>query len=228
MRLPTCQHIRASRVDAAVADAFLSALAPAEFEALSRARRTQHQIDTALHSSAERQLERKRYVAALAERQFNRVDPDNRLVAGELERRWEAALIELRRAEEGLVRSSDGAPVQSIGVDARLRAKVVALGERLPALWADPTTRREHRKALLRCLIEKVVMRRSARDKAEVRIVWRGGTTTELLVTLPVNAVAALPRHQEMVERICALTHEGMHDDEIARILTQEGHHSPW
>jgi len=45
-----------------VADAFLSALAPAEFEALSRARRTQHQIDTALHSSAERQLERKRYV----------------------------------------------------------------------------------------------------------------------------------------------------------------------
>lgn len=85
-----------------------------------------------------------------------------------------------------------------------------------------------HRKALLRCLIEKVVMRRSARDKAEVRIVWRGGATTELLVTLPVNAVAALPRHKEMVERICALAHEGMHDDEIAHILTEEGHHSPW
>ena len=88
--------------------------------------------------------------------------------------------------------------------------------------------RRDHRKALLRCLIEKVVMRRCARDKAEVRIVWRGGATTELCATLPVNAVAALPRHQEMVERICALTREGMHDDEIAHILTQEGHHSPW
>jgi hypothetical protein len=80
----------------------------------------------------------------------------------------------------------------------------------------------------LRCLIEKVVMRRCARDKAEVRIVWRGGATTELCVTLPVNAVAALPRHEEMVDRICALARDGVHDDEIARILTEEGHHSPW
>jgi hypothetical protein len=63
-------------------------LAPAEFDALSRARRAQQQVDTALRASAERQLERKRYAAALAERQFNRVDPDNRLVAAELERRW--------------------------------------------------------------------------------------------------------------------------------------------
>jgi len=43
-----------------------------------------------------------------------------------------------------------------------------------------------------------------------------------------VNAVAALPRHEEMVKRICALARSGVYDDEIARILTQEGHHSPW
>ena len=109
--LPTCQHIRASRVDAAVADAFLTALAPAELDALSRASRAQQQIDTALRSSAERQLERKRYAAALAERQFNRVDPDNRLVAGELERRWEAALNEVRAAEEALAQQSAPKPL---------------------------------------------------------------------------------------------------------------------
>ncbi|MFA5948176.1 MAG: zinc ribbon domain-containing protein [Candidatus Gracilibacteria bacterium] len=102
--LPACQHIRASRVDVAVADAFLTALAPAELDALSRARRAQQQVDTALRTSAERELERKRYAAALAERQFNRVDPDNRFVAGELERRWEAALSEVRAAEEALAR----------------------------------------------------------------------------------------------------------------------------
>jgi DNA invertase Pin-like site-specific DNA recombinase len=226
--VPVCQCLRAAPIDAQVAAAFLEAVAPAEIDALSRARKAQRRADEALQHAEEQQVQRLRYQAALAERQFNRVDPDNRLVAGELERRWEAALIELRRAEEALARSTAAAPLQPIGVDARLRAKVVALGERLPALWADPATRREHRKALLRCLIEKVVMRRSARDRAEVRIVWRGGATTELTVMLPVNALTALPRHAEMEQRVRDLAAAGHYDDEIARILTAEGHRSPW
>jgi len=70
--LPTCQEMRAARIDKAVADAILTALAPAELDAMSRARRSQLQVDAALRASAERQLERKRYTAALAERQFCR------------------------------------------------------------------------------------------------------------------------------------------------------------
>ena len=89
-------------------------------------------------------------------------------------------------------------------------------------------SRREHRKALLRCLIEKVVMRRSSRDQAEVRIVWRGGAATELTVMMPVNALAVLPRHAEMEQRVCELAAAGHYDDEIARMLTAEGHRSPW
>src|SRR4029453_15661468 len=106
--------------------------------------------------------------------------------------------------------------------------KVVALGHRLPNLWADPSTSREHRKALLRCLIDKVVMQRSAPDRAEVRIVWRGGATTELTVMIPVHALSALPRCAEMQQRICELAANGRYDDEIARMLTAEGHRSPW
>jgi hypothetical protein len=113
---------------------------------LSRARKAQTRFDEALRHAEEQQVQRLRYQAALAERLFNRVDPDNRLVAGELERRWETALIELRRVEEALARSTASATPRPLGVDPRLRAKVVALGERLPALWADPATRREHRK----------------------------------------------------------------------------------
>lgn len=226
--VPVCQCLRAMPIDTQVAAAFLEAVAPAEIDALSRARKAQRQADDALRRAEEQQIQRLRYYATLAERQFNRVDPDNRLVASELERRWEAALVELRRAEEALARRQIPAPRQSVGVDPRLRAKVVALGERLPELWADPATRREHRKALLRCLIDKVVLRRGARDKAEVRIVWRGGATTELTVMMPVNTLAALPRHAEMEQRICELATNGLYDDEIARILTDEGHRSPW
>lgn len=99
---PECQNLRAGPIDAQVAAAFLQAVAPAEIDALSKARKTQLQSERAMRHAEEQQIERLRYQAALAERQFNRADPDNRLVTGELERRWEAALLELRRAEEAL------------------------------------------------------------------------------------------------------------------------------
>ena len=225
--LPTCQHIRASQVDAAVADAFLTALAPAELDALSRASRARHQIDTALRSSAERQLERKRYAAALAERQFNRVDPDNRLVAGELERRWEAALNEVRAAEEALARQSAPQPLSQRMIGKALNSKIVVLAGRLPQIWADPATTDGQRKALLRCLVEKVVLDRGERDIALVRIVWRGGAVSELEVKMKVNAVARLTRGAEMRDRLLDLARAGLPDDEIAAILTAEGHRSP-
>jgi DNA invertase Pin-like site-specific DNA recombinase len=225
--LPACQHIRAPRVDAAVADAFLSALAPAEFEALSRARRTQHQLDTALHSSAESQLERKRYAVALAERQFNRVDPDNRLVAGELERRWEAALNEVREAEDALARLSEPKPLSQPAIGKPLGDKIVVLAGRLPQIWADTGTTDAQRKALLRCLVEKVVLDRGAHDITLVRIVWRGGAVTELEVKMRVSSVANLARGTEMRGRLLDLVRAGVPDDEAATVLTSEGHRSP-
>lgn len=224
--LPACQHIRALRVDAAVAEAFLTALVPAEIDALSRARRAQQQVEKALRSSAERELERKRYAAALAERQFNRVDPDNRLVAGELERRWEAALSEVRAAEEALARQASGEPATHMTLGKALHGKVVALSGRLPQIWADDATTDAHRKALLRCLIEKVVLDRGEHDVVLVRIIWRGGAVTELDVKMKVNSITQLTRGEEMHARLLELAKAGMPDDEIAMVLTREGHRS--
>src|SRR3954454_2647642 len=224
---PECQCLRAAAIDARVAAAFLEAVAPAEIEAWGHAREAQRQADEAFRRAEQQQVERLRYQAALAERQFDRVDPDNRLVAAELERRWEAALVELRRAEAALAqRAAAVASAEPGTIDPRLRAKVVSLGQRLPGLWADPGVSRAHKKALLRCLIDKVVLRRSARDRAAVRIVWRGGAVSELEVTMPVNALAALSRHAEMEARVLALARDGVDDVAIARTLTAEGHHS--
>lgn len=225
--LPSCQHIRAARIDAAVADAFLTALAPAELDALSRSRRSQQQMDNALRAGAERELERKRYAAALAERQFNRVDPDNRLVAAELERRWEAALSEVRIAEEALAQQVPSRPVAQLAMGKALNDKVVSLAGRLPLIWADKATSDVHRKALLRCLVDKVVLDRGERDIARVRIIWRGGAVTDLEVKMNVNTVARLTRGPEMQERLLGLARDGIPDDEIAAILTREGHRSP-
>jgi DNA invertase Pin-like site-specific DNA recombinase len=224
---PACQHIRAARVDAVVADAFLTALAPAELDALSRARRAQQQVETALRTSAERQLERKRYAAALAERQFNRVDPDNRLVAAELERRWEEALSEARAAEEALVQQSSPQAIGQMGIGKVLHGKVVHLAGRLPQIWEDPATTDAQRKALLRCLVDKVVLDRGEHDVALVRIVWRGGAVTNLEVKVKVNSVLKLTRGAEMRDRVLDLARNGLPDDEIAATLTGDGHRSP-
>ncbi len=222
-----CQVLRSAAIDAQVASAFLEAVTPAEMDAWSEARRVEGQADTALRRAEEQQVERLRYQASLAERQFNRVDPDNRLVAAELERRWEVALVELRRAEAALAQHA--APVQAAGpatLNPQLRAQALLVGQRLPELWADPGVSREHRKALLRCLIDKVVLRRTARDATCVRIVWRGGEVSEMQVALPVNGLAALPRGAEMEARVLELARAGIRDPEIAQTLTAEGHRS--
>ena len=223
--LPTCQHIRAEAVDAAVADAFLTALAPAELDALSRARRAQNKVDGALRANAEREVERTRYAAALAQRQYNRVDPDNRLVAAELERRWESALMDLRAAEAALSAQSAQQTTAHVPMGKTFTGKVVALAGRLPQIWADPATTDAHHKALLRCLVDKVVLDRTP-ESALVRIVWRGGAVTEVEVRMRVTAIAKLARGAEMRTRLLELAKAGMPDDEIAGVLTTEGHRS--
>ena len=217
----------AAPIDDAVAEAFLEAVAPAELEALARAERTRRDAEADLRQAEEQQLERLRYQASLAERQYRRVDPDNRLVAAELERRWETSLVELRRAEDVLARRQVPAAVPTGLSGRQLRARAAELGGRLPEIWADPNTSQAHRKTLLRCLVDKVVLSRVARDRAAVRIVWRGGAVTPLEVDLPVNALAALPRAAEMEARVLELANTGMHDEEIVRVLEAEGHRSP-
>jgi D-galactarate dehydratase / Altronate hydrolase, C terminus len=180
-----------------------------------------------MRKSAEQQLERRRYEAALAERQFNRVDPDNRLVAAELERRWEAALNEVRAAEDALARAASSQAIAPVAVIKALNDNVIRLSGRLPEIWADPSTTDAKRKALLRCLVEKVVLDRGEHDVAQVRIVWRGGAVSEIDVKMRVGSVARLTRGDEMQQRVIELARTKLHDDEIAGILTCEGHRSP-
>ena len=224
--LPACQTVRASTIDAAVGQPFLAAVAPAELDALGRAHRMRRKAEDAALAAVRQQVERKRYQAALAQRQYDKVDPDLRLVAAELERRWEVALTDLREAEATLARP-EAVTVAPAGPDPELRSKVVSLAGRLPALWSDPATGDDRRKALLRCLVEKVVLERGTHDTAQLRVVWRGGAVSERSVLRPVTGVASLTRGAEMRERILELAHAEIPEDEVAATLTREGHRSP-
>jgi DNA invertase Pin-like site-specific DNA recombinase len=225
-RVPVCQYIPADPVDLQVVETFFQALSPVELDIYAAAVTTQQAIAEQIAHAHQQQLERLRYEAALAGRQFNRVDPDNRLVAAELEKRWEVALLELNRAEE-----AQGAPESSpnplAALSPELQTAFRAIGRHLPTLWQQGRVSQRHKKALLRALIDKVVVHRVARDRVQARIVWKGGDTTTLSIPVPVGALKDLTGAEEMEHLILQRSAAGQLDEAIASELTALGYRSP-
>jgi hypothetical protein len=224
--VPVCQTVPGDPIDAAVVDAFFQAFSAIELNAYEQLVSAHQEENSHLRHAQQQQLERLRYQAALAERQYNQVDPDNRLVAAELERRWESSLQALRQAEEAYTQVQPETP-QPLGLSAELKEAFLTVGQKLPELWQQDVLSRPQKKALLRCLIEKVIVHRITQDSVQTRIVWRGGETTALDVPVPVGAFTDLSTAHEMETLILAWAQQGKSDTEIAEQLTKLGHHSP-
>ena len=225
-RVPVCQYIPAQAVDAHVVATFFEALSPVELDAYQRAMAAQKETLDRVDLAHEHQVRRLQYEAQLAERQFRRVDPDNRLVAAELERRWEEALRALKQAEERITQHRQRV-LKPLHLSDELKGAFTNIGEHLPHLWKQGHLRREHQKALLRCLIDKVVVARLQRDTLQVRIVWRGGETTTQTIPIPVGAFAELSGAKQMEQLIIDHSRQGQSDEEIAAHLTALGYRSP-
>jgi hypothetical protein len=225
-RVPVCQDIAADPVDVQVEESFFQALSPVELDVYAAAVATQQATVQQIVRAHQQHLERLRYQVALAQRQFNRVDPDNRLVAAELEKRWEAALAELKQAEEVQAsQSSSSTDLQALSPE--LETAFRSIGQQLPGVWQQGRVSQRHKKALLRALIEKVVLHRVARDRVQARIVWKGGDTTTLRIPVPVGALKDLTGAQEMERLILERSAAGILDEVIAQELTELGYRSP-
>jgi DNA invertase Pin-like site-specific DNA recombinase len=224
-RAPVCQDILADGIDAYVVQSFFEAISPVELDVYEEAIKSQQHAQQTIEHAQKQQLERLRYQVTLAERQYNQVDPDNRLVAAELEHRWETALQDLKQAED--VMSLHTVPKSEPQISPELKAAFINIGQRLPSLWAGDTLTRVQKKSLLRCLIDKVVIHRTARDQVHTRIVWKGGNTTAADLSLPVGALSDLSNSKELASRVVALSKQGMDDKDIAESLAKEGFRSP-
>jgi len=215
---PVCQRLPADPVDQQVVVAFFDALAPAELDlyeqALAQRRQQQAELDQAQRYSVQR-LE---YEADQARRRYEQVDPAYRLVAAELERRWEAALQALQEAQEHYARLR---PVpedaMAMTIPPALREAFSTLGHSLPTLWHQDTVSRAQRKALLRCLIDKVVLHRVTPDTITTRIVWRGGAVSELEVPCTVGTLRDVTGFAQMEAEVLRLETQGHSDEDIAQ-----------
>lgn len=223
---PVCQWVPGDFIDTQVINAFFQALAPAELDVYEQAMAAYQEVAAQVAQGQQQQLERLQYQAALIERQFNQVDPDNRLVAAELEKRWEAALRQLQQAVDTHDRAQQAGPSPA-ALSPDLKEAFMAIGQKLPQIWSQDVLAREHKKALLRCLIDKVVLDRAVPDTVQTRIVWRGGDTTQLAIPVPVGSFAALSRATEIEAIILDLSRQGKTDQDIAGHLTAMGHRSP-
>src|SRR5947209_1392092 len=221
----TCQSVSATPVDAHALQAFFDALPPAELDLYGKALAALRRDEERMQRARPQQLERLRYQARLAERQYNQADPDNRLVAAELEKRWEAALHAVKEAEQQSQQPRPPELLEALSSEEQDRLRQA--GQRIPELWRQGLLSPQQQKALLRCLIDKVVVRRSAIDTIQVRIVWKGGDTTEAALPATLRSLSELPCFAEMEKQILQHAKEGRSDQEIALLLTQRGFRSP-
>jgi DNA invertase Pin-like site-specific DNA recombinase len=217
-----CTSVRAPVVDALVVTAFFEAIRPAQLdglEAILEAQRAERaQREQVWHD----QLKRAQYQAHLAQRQYDAVDPANRLVATELERRWEAALQQLRHTEEQYAQFQQTSLPEM--VPAELRELFRDIAQRLPEVW--PTLTNGQQKELLRSLIQHVIIRRPAPDQVTVRIVWISGAYTDQASLTPIHRERDVSGYDQLVARVHELWQQGYNDAQIAECVSGEGYHS--
>lgn len=217
-----CTSVRAPVIEALVEHAFFAALQPAQLDVLDDLIQAQRAERVQVEQAWQDQVQHAHYAVRLAQRQYDAVDPDNRLVAAELERRWETALHEHRRVEDAYQLFQQTPPLETI--PPRLRDVFQQICQQLPDVW--PTLTNAQKKDLLRSLIQQVIVRRPAPDQVQVRIVWLSGCYTDHTSLTPIHREQDISGYEQLVARVHDLWQAGYTDQQIAAHVSQEGYHS--
>jgi len=216
---PRCISFGGERVDAAVAAEVLRVVQPAAVEAAIVAYRDEAQKQDEVRGALERDLEAARYAAQRAQRQYDAADPENRLVADELERRWNQALERVREIEQRIAQHS-GAPKEE---PAPTVEEFSTLAERLEELWQHADTHPQLRKRIVRSLIQEVLVDVDAAAGEIVLVLhWKGGLHTEVRVPRRrrgQNSTQTAPETLDAVRALARICPDAL----IANVLNRNG-----
>src|SRR5271165_4177475 len=173
-----CTAFSNMRIDAAVSAEVLRAISPLAVEAALKLIAERKEASSEQLRQRELALEQARYEVKHARRQYDAVDPDNRLVAGELERRWNDCLATVVRLEEQIRSLRNEEPI-AVGDDERVT--LLALAGDLPGLWNDAAASVETRKRILRAVLKEIVVTAET-GRLHLVLHWQGGDHTRLEV----------------------------------------------
>jgi len=218
----TCQSFGQRYLDEAVCACFFEAIKPVQLDTLLAALSTLEQERQARERGWQLRLERARYAVRLAQRQYDAVDPENRLVARELEKRWNQALEALGNLEReyAVAKMSTLAPLTPEEQEA-----VRQLTVNVPAIWDAETTTMADRKRLLRTVVQEITLTPTVPRQATMTILWSGGVTTSHEVVCPPIGWHCLAE-ASLVERLRELASR-LPDHQIAELLNAEEVRTP-
>jgi hypothetical protein len=218
---PTCPGVQAAVLDRCVAHQVLRGLEPAAVELSLQARRDVARERARLVQHWQQQVQCARYEVDLAERRYQAVDPANRLVAATLEQRWEEALRHARQLQEAYERFLRETPPQ---LHAEEWERIRAVAADIPALWQAAGTTNRDRQAIIRCLVDRVVVHvQRDSEYVQVSIHWAGSSLSQHEVIRPVRTYAQLRDFETLMRRIRELRTGGATTAQIATTLNREG-----
>lgn len=223
--LPLCQSVTAAEVESGMAEQILEVIQPAVLEASLEAAAAVEQRRRQMIQHWEQRIERARYEAARAARQFQACEPENRLVARTLERRWEEALVSVQQVEAEFDRFARTQP-RLLGEADRERIRRLA-GE-VPALWQATSTTPADRRQVVRLLVERVVLTvDQGDDHVAVRVEWAGGAVREQVIHRAVPGYKNQHSYACLCKRLSTLHGRGETPEAIATVLDREGFRPP-
>jgi DNA invertase Pin-like site-specific DNA recombinase/DNA-binding transcriptional MerR regulator len=220
-----CQSLSGESLEAFVIARLLQVVEPASLEVSLAAVEDIQRERERLLAHWQQRLSRSRHEVEVARKSYAVVDPENRLVARELERRWEEALREQEQLTVEYDRFQTSTPAKLSDDE---RQEIESLSECLPQLWNVATTTAEDRSAIARMLIDEVVVNIEGNsERVDVDIHWKGGFGSHHAMRRPVQTYEQLSYYDELVSRIKALLDEGTTLGSIARLLNADGYQPP-
>jgi DNA invertase Pin-like site-specific DNA recombinase len=220
-----CQSLSGAALESFVVERLLQAVSPASLELSLAASKDIERERKQLDDHWQQRRVRSHYEVEQARRQYAAVEPEHRLVARELERRWDESLRADEQLQADYARFQQDCPTQ---LSLQEREQILALCEDLPALWHAPTTAPEDRQTVARLLLEQVAVTvEDNTDRVDVELRWAGGFVSRHTLSRPVQTYEQLSNYDELVARIDTLRTEHKTLSEIAATLNAEGFHPP-
>jgi excisionase family DNA binding protein len=214
-----CISFGGMRVDRSVSAEIIARLQPLGIEAALEAEAAQGEAHAEKRHQLELSVVQARYEAARARRQYDAVDPDNRLVAGELEARWNARLGDVAALEDQI--GAHDAAAAAHGAGAADRARLMGLGADIERAWESQGATSATRKQIIRTLVEEIIARVNG-ETIDLVIHWQGGAHSALAIRKNRSGQHRWSTDRDIVELTRALARL-MPDKLIASALNRAG-----